>query len=508
MADETNTTSHDLEAPPADLAVPDLTPPAVRKRPPMSRQLLEWLATDWDPAPVMPHPALDSGVAAHAARRRAAVSAALPGQLIVVPAGQQLTRANDTQFPFRASSAFVWLTGETAEGSVLVMTPREGSGHDATLYVRPYHHAGSERYFTDHQFGAIWVGNVPTPEETGDALGITTRPLTDLPGDLTAWRDEACALLSGHDPLIDPLLPRGSAEVLAPLVDELRLSKDAWEISRLRHACEATARGFADVAREIPLVLDRPVRGERWLEGTFWRRARLEGNEVGYTSIIGSGSHATTLHWWRNHGQLHSGDLLLADMGVESDEIHTADVTRTFPLDGQWSPQQRKVYSAVLEAQTAGIDQCRVGNDFMAAHRAAMWVLADHLHSWGVLEVPADVACSDDADRPGAGQHRRFTLHGTSHSLGLDVHDCANARDEVYLKGPLGENHVLTVEPGLYFQPNDRSVPAELRGIGVRIEDDIQVTSDGPVNLSGMLPRDPDEITAWMRQAQASTPEL
>jgi Xaa-Pro aminopeptidase len=507
MADETNATTP-LEATPADTAVADLTPAAVRKRTPMSKQLLDWLGTDWEAAPVVPHPAQDSGVAEHTARRRAELSARLPGQLIVAPAGQQLTRANDTQFPFRASSAFVWLTGETAEGSVLVMTPRSGGGHEATLYVRAYHHAGSERYFTDHQFGAIWVGNVPTPSQTGDVLAITTRPLTDLPGEISGWRDESCALLSGHDPLIDPLFPRGSSDVLAPLIDELRLTKDDWEISRLTHACAATSRGFADVAREIPLVLDRPVRGERWLEGTFWRRARLEGNDVGYTSIVGSGAHATTLHWWRNHGQLHSGDLLLADMGIETDEIHTADVTRTFPLDGQWSPPQRMVYAAVLEAQAAGIAECRIGNDFLAPHRAAMWVLAEHLHSWGILDVPAAVACSEDPERPGAGQHRRFTLHGTSHSLGLDVHDCANARDEVYHKGPLGNNHVLTVEPGLYFQPNDRRVPAELRDIGVRIEDDIHVTEAGPVNLSGMLPRDPDEVVAWMRQAQATSPDV
>lgn len=486
----------------------DLTPAAVRARPPLSRQLVEWLGTDWDPAPVMAHPASGSGVAERTPARRAAVSAALPGQLIVVPAGQQRTRANDTQYPFRASSAFVWLTGETAEGAVLVMTPRPGGGHEATLYVRAYHHAGSERYFTDHQFGAIWVGNVPTPEETAAALSMTTRPLTDLPDALAPWRDEACAVLTGHDPLVDPLLPRGAGADLARVVDELRLVKDDWEISRLAAACDATARGFADVVREIPLVLDRPVRGERWLEGTFWRRARLEGNDVGYTSIVGSGSHATTLHWWRNHGQLCSGDLLLADMGVETDEIHTADVTRTMPLSGRWSPPQRQVYAAVLEAQQVGITECRIGHDFLAANRAATWVLADHLHRWGILDVPPEVSCSDDPDRPGAGRHRRFTLHGVSHSLGLDVHDCAHARDEVYTQGPLAANHVLTVEPGLYFQANDRSVPAELRGIGVRIEDDIQVTEQGPVNLSAALPREPDEVTAWMRQVQAGRTEL
>jgi Xaa-Pro aminopeptidase len=486
-----------------------LTPSPVRKRPGMPGHLVEFLGTDWDPAPPMPHPAAGSAVAARAARRRAALSEHFAGQLVVVPAGQMRTRANDTQYPFRAASAFVWLTGETVEGAVLVMAPRSnGAGHDASLYVREYHQAGTEGYFTDHRFGAIWVGNVPTPAETADVLGLDTRPLGALASVLGAWRDQEVALLTGHDPLLDPLLPKGSGEKLAAVIDELRLAKDDWEIGRLQHACDATARGFTDVVREIPSVLDRPVRGERWLEGTFWRRARLEGNEVGYTSIVGAGAHGTTLHWWRNDGVLRSGDLLLADMGVESDEIHTADVTRTFPLTGEWTQTQRKVYLAVLEAQEAGIAECRVGNDFLAANRACMRVLAEHLHRWGILRVPPELSAGDDPEQPGAGQHRRWTLHGVSHSLGLDVHDCANAREEAYTHGPLGHNHVLTVEPGIYFQSNDRSVPPEFRGISVRIEDDIRVTADGPVNLSAGLPRDPDAITAWMREAQASRPEL
>ena len=490
-------------------AEPELTPPPVRKRPTMSRQLVEWLGNDWAPSPTMTHPAHGSGVSAHTAGRRAALSAHFTGQLIVVPSGQLKTRANDTQYPFRASSAFVWLTGETVEGAVLVMVPRRDEpGHDAILFVRDYHRAGTEGYFTDHQFGAIWVGNAPTPAETAAVLAVSTRPLVELPRELETWRDEECAVLLGHDPLVDPLLPRGAGDKLAAVIDELRLPKDDWEISRLQHACDATARGFADVVREIPVVLDRPVRGERWLEGTFWRRARLEGNEVGYTSIVGSGANGTTLHWWRNNGQLRSGDLLLADMGVETDEIHTADVTRTFPLSGQWSATQRKVYEAVLEAQQAGIAECTAGNDFLSANRACMRVLAEHLHSWGILDVAPDVSCSEDPEVPGAGHHRRWTLHGVSHSLGLDVHDCALAREEAYMHGPLGVNHVLTVEPGLYFQPNDLSVPAEFRGISVRIEDDIQVTANGPVNLSGALPRQPDDLTTWMREVQAAPPQI
>lgn len=486
-----------------------MTPPAIRKRARMNEQLVAWLGQDWDPAPAMPHPADGSG-ATFAAARRTRLSTHFPNTPIVVPAGLQLVRANDTQYPFRASSAFAWLTGETAEGAVLVMAPTGlptpgAASHDATLYVREYHQPGTEGYFTDHLFGAIWVGGVPTPAETARALRLACRPLSELPAVLSKWRNTEVAMLRGVDPTVDELLPRSAERALAPIIDELRLTKDDWEIARLRYACQVTARGFADVVAELPKVLDRrDMRGERWLEGTFWRRARMEGNEVGYTSIVGSGANATVLHWWRNHGALRSGDLLLADMGVETNELYTADVTRTFPLSGAWSPTQLKVYRAVLEAQEAGIAEVRMGNDFLAANRACMAVLAEHLHSWGILDVPPEVSCSADPDLPGAGRHRRYTLHAVSHSLGIDVHDCANAPDEVYHHGHLGLNHVLTVEPGLYFQVNDLSVPVEFRGIGVRIEDDIQVSSAGPVNLSSDLPRDPDEISAWMREVQAT----
>ncbi len=470
---------------------------------PLPEHLRAAIARDWDPAPPMPHPARPD-VAPHAARRRAALSQLLRGQVIVVPAGAPKVRANDTDYAFRAGSSFTWLTGETASEAVLVMTP-SGEGHDSALYLREYAQAGEVEYFTGRVHGALWVGNVPSPADTEQVLQLRTRPLTALAGDLAGYRDAAVALLRGFDPSVDALFPNGNDAELARTLDELRLTKDEWELGRLAFACEATARGFADVVRELPRVIGRTdLRGERWLEGTFWRRARLEGNEVGYTSIVGSGGHATTLHWWRNHGSVAPGGLLLADMGVETDELYTADVTRTMPVDGEWSPAQLKVYRAVLEAQVAGIAEVKAGADFYAAHRAAQYVLADHLHSWGLLEVPAEVSCDEDRDRPGAGLHRRYTLHGTSHMLGIDVHDCALAREEVYREGTLAAGYVLTVEPGLYFQTNDRSVPAELRGIGVRIEDDVAVTDGAALNLSAMLPRDPDEVTAWMREVQGT----
>ena len=478
---------------------------------PLSAELAKAMAENWDPAPLMPHPASPTGTpspgAATFARNRAALSAVFGGQLVVVPAGAPKVRAYDTHYSFRAWSGFTWLTGETIEGAVLVLAPAGAgpdSGHTAALYLREYEGPGKPGYFTNRFYGALWVGNVPTVADTATVLGVSTRPLSELARDLEVHRGRPVLAPRGVDPSVDALLPHAELGRLHQVIDELRLVKDDWEISQLQAACDATARGFADVAAELPGVLARGGRrGERWLEGTFWRRARYEGNEVGYSSIVGAGRHATTLHWWRNDGDLAEGQLLLADMGVEVDSLFTADVTRTLPVNGAWTDTQRKLYDAVLESQEAGIAEVKAGADFLAANRAAMWVLADHLHSWGVLPVTADVSCAADPEAPGAGLHRRYTLHAVSHMLGIDVHDCAQARAELNRDGPLGAGYVLTVEPGLYFQPNDLTVPAEWRGIGIRIEDDILVTDGAPVNLSGGLPRQPDEVTAWMRDVQS-----
>ncbi len=474
----------------------------------MSDELRASITQGWGTQPEIPHPARTDGVA-FTARRRAALSQAFPGQLVVVPAGPLKTRANDTEYAFRADSSFTWLTGETAADSVLVLAPADPSsaaaGHDATLYIREYVGPGDLGYFTDRLHGSIWVGGVPSVARTQDALGLAVRPLREL-GAAVSGRDAVS--VGGVDPGVDALVRGRDGARLAQVIDGLRLVKDEWEIARLQHACDATARGFADVAHELPMLLDRGgARGERWLEGTFWRRARLEGNEVGYTSILGAGAHGTTLHWWRNDGAITPGQLLLADMGVETDELYTADITRTMPVTGEWTANQLKVYRAVLEAQDAGIAEVKAGADFLAAHRAAMWVLADHLYTWGILPVPADVSCASDTEAPGAGLHRRYSLHGTSHMLGIDVHDCAQARSEIYPKGQLEAGYVLTVEPGLYFQPHDETVPADLRGLAVRIEDDILVTDGAAVNLSAALPREPAEISEWMRAAQ-SAPSL
>ncbi|GAA3094634.1 hypothetical protein GCM10020254_44790 [Streptomyces goshikiensis] len=299
-------------------------------------------------------------------------------------------------------------------------------------------------------------------------------------------------VLRGHDAVIETALTDKVTaerdEELRVHLSEARVVKDAFEVAELQKAVDSTVRGFEDVVK----VLDKAeATSERYIEGTFFLRARVEGNDVGYGSICAAGPNACTLHWVRNDGQVRPGDLLLLDAGVETRDLYTADVTRTLPVNGTYSDIQRKVYDAVYEAQEAGIAAVRPGAKFRDFHDAAQRVLAEKLVEWGLLEGPVERVLE-------LSLQRRWTLHGTGHMLGMDVHDCAAARTEAYVDGTLEPGMCLTVEPGLYFQTDDLTVPEEYRGIGVRIEDDILVTEDGNRNLSAGLPRASAEVEAWM----------
>ena len=194
-----------------------------------------------------------------------------------------------------------------------------------------------------------------------------------------------------------------------------------------------------------------------------------------------------------NDGPVTPGDLVLVDAGVERDSLYTADITRTLPVSGTFTKRQREVYEAVLEAADAAFQVVKPGAIFKDIHAAALAVIARRVSQWGFLPVDVDTALS-----PEGQHHRRYMIHGTSHHLGLDVHDCAQARREMYLEGELRAGMVFTIEPGLYFQPDDETVPPEWRGIGVRIEDNILVTPSGAENLSAGIPRTPEEIEAWV----------
>ncbi|GAA4119492.1 aminopeptidase P family protein [Nocardioides fonticola] len=427
-----------------------------------------------------------SSVAEPAARRRAALAALFPGERLVLPAGGFKVRANDTDYRFRPDTAHTYYAGNQTSDAVLVV-------HDDqhVLYARPRASRETDEFFRDRQYGELWAGRRPSAHEISSALGLEVRHIDQLADDLRASSPKT-RVHRGVSAAVDALV-EGDASLdadLARVVSEQRLIKDAWEIAQLEEACAITAAGFEDCVREWPRVLEY---GERWIEGTFFRRARTQGNDIGYDSIVAGGAHATTLHWIENSGPITPGQLVLLDMGVENRQLYTADITRTIPVDGRFTDLQRRLYELVLAAQEAGIAAVRPGVPFASVHEASMTVLAHGLEDMGLLPVSAEEALD-----PESKVYARWTLHGTSHMLGMDVHDCGQAAPESYAKGELAEGMVLTVEPGLYFQADDLLVPEELRGIGIRIEDDVQVTADGARNLSAALPRTVADIEEWM----------
>jgi Xaa-Pro aminopeptidase len=431
------------------------------------------------------------------AARRAAIAGQFPGETLVVPTGREKVRANDTNYRFRPGTDCYYLTGITDPDVVLVLSPH-GDGHRAIVFSHPNPGKTSDAFFTDRVRGELWVGPWLGLPELAERYGVETESLETLPSLIAGAGAEKLRVLRGLDAGVDELAaPSDDREkAFAAALSEARLIKDDLEIAELRAAIASTKRGFDDVIRALPTAAT-----ERVVEGVFGLRARVEGNDVGYGTIAASGPDACTLHWVRNDRRIAAGDLLLFDAGVEGVSLYTADVTRTLPVSGTFTPEQRAIYTLVWEAQQAAFAACLPGNDFLEPNRAAMTVLAHGLERLGIL------ASAEDALRDEHQFYKRYSLHGVSHMLGLDVHDCAAARAETYRFGALRPGMVLTVEPGLYFQLDDLTVPAPYRGIGVRIEDDVVITPAGYENLTAGFPSEAGAVEAWVRTLRGTAPE-
>jgi Xaa-Pro aminopeptidase len=452
------------------------------------------MKSGWTPSSLGDLPPLE--VVTYAFTRRQVLSEAFKGIRLVLPAGGYKVRANDTDYNYRPHSAYVYYSGvqgadATAE-AVLVLEP-SGDSHITYLYMNPRSTRDTDAFYRDAKYGELWVGRRFTLDEAKARYQIDTRHLSELEALLSDGKETLT--LRSVDQLVDKNVKTHTREEeFATFVSEQRLCKDEYEIAELQAAVDSSALGFNDVIAAIPAAVETP-RGERVLDAAFYGRARILGNDLGYNTIVGAGSHACVLHWIRNDGDVHRGELVLVDAGVEMQSFYTADITRTLPVDGRFSPAQRALYMLVYESQLAGFAAIKPGVLFSEINKACQEVLAKGLADMGVLTVSAE-----ESLKPEVGLHRRWTLHGVSHHLGLDVHDCAQARKEMYLDAPLREGMVLTVEPGLYIQPDDELFAPEYRGIGIRIEDDVVVTADGCRNLSEDIPRHPDDIEKWMKQ--------
>jgi Xaa-Pro aminopeptidase len=481
-------------------ATPAQRPPHAGTRPPRLAEVPAFtkaIAAGWRTVDVPPPVTADAALAAAAHRTRLAERTAerTGPAAIVAAAGRAPIRSNDMSYDYRADSDFVWLTGCAIQDAVLVLRAgREGGGdHAAELFAPPPARPGETGFFADAAYGELWVGPSPGLPDWSRALAIPVRPLAEL--------DDALAALPGAwaTPGTGPELLRRHGLVaddgLAAALAELRMIKDDWEIAQLRQAVDHTVTGFDAVLAEIPHAVEEPGgRGERWLQGTFDRHARTVGNAPGYATIVGSGPHAPTLHWVRCDGPVLPDQPLLLDMGVETDTFYTADVTRTVPPTGRFTDAQRAVHDLVEAAHRAGMAHVGPGRTYSDFHFASMEVIARGLADWGLLPVSVDEALS-----PEGQHHRRYLVCGIGHHLGLDVHDCGLASYEAYQGAAMAPGMVLTVEPGLYFHAHDETVPPELRGVGIRLEDDLLVTADGAEVLSGALPISAPEVETWVR---------
>ncbi len=397
-------------------------------------------------------------------------------------------RNGDVDHEFRGSSDFVYLTGFEEPDAVAVLHP----GHPErkfTLFVRPRDPAQE-----------TWTGERAGVEGARERLGADAAfPVGEIEKELPACLANARRLVyaAGRDEEADRAVFRAIAalrtrartgvraptEILdpEPILHELRLRKRPEEIAALRRAAAITSEAHATAMREA-----RPGMHEYDVQALLEYRFRRAGSpRNGYPSIVGSGPNATTLHYTANRRRLERGDLLLIDAGAEVD-FYTADVTRTFPVGGRFSRPQRAVYEVVLDAQERAIAECRPGVPFDRVHETALRTLVEGMLRIGLLAGDPDAIVKDES-------YKKLYMHRTSHWLGMDVHDVGAYRPEGGWR-PLEPGMVLTVEPGIYVRPGTEGAPPEFAGIGVRIEDDVLVTADGPEVLTAAAPKTIAEI--------------
>jgi Xaa-Pro aminopeptidase len=428
-----------------------------------------------------------------AARRDAYMRALGPEAVAVVRSLPERLRNGDSYFPFRQVSDLYYLTGFVEPDATLIIRPGAETER-VVMFVRP----------RDPE-AEVWDGRRAGVEGARQQFGADAAfPANELSSKLSE-------LIANHEELhfalgLDDDMDRLVAQSIARLrktekkgkrppravvdpracLHELRLHKRPEELAALRRAADISVE-----AHVAAMQLGRPGAFEHELEAVINYTFRKHGGAgPGYATIVGAGENATVLHYIANRCAVADGDLVLVDAGCEYNH-YTADITRTWPANGRFTPAQRLVYDIVLDAQVSAIELARPGGTLDDIHHHVVRRLTEGMISLGLLSGSAD-------DRITDGSYRKFYMHGTSHWLGLDVHDAG-----AYMQGgkarPLAPGMVITVEPGLYIAADAPDVPRELRGIGVRIEDDVAITSGAPDVLTAACPKRIDDLEAACR---------
>jgi Xaa-Pro aminopeptidase len=427
------------------------------------------------------------------AARRARLVHAMGEGVAVIPTAPERIRNRDAHYPYRYDSYFFYLTGFTEPDAALVLVA--GATPRSILFCR-------ERHVEREQ----WEGVRHGPEGARARFGFDdAHPVGALDEQLAMMLENQPTLFAplGGDAewdaramrWLNAVRAKSRAGILAPeriqdvraLIDEMRLIKDAHELAWMRRAASISAAAHRRAMRAT-----RPGRFEYEIEAELLYAFRRKGAQFpAYWPIVAGGRGACTLHYVANDARLDDGSLLLVDAGCELDG-YAADITRTFPVNGRFSGAQRDVYEIVLAAQRAAMDTVTPGSTWNAPHDAAVRVLAQGMLDLKLLPGSLDEVLETET-------YKRFYMHRTGHWLGLDVHDAGEYKRAGAWR-PLEVGMTLTVEPGLYIRAAD-DVPAPLRDIGVRIEDDVAVTPAGCEILTRAAPKAIDEIEALMRDA-------
>ncbi|MFZ1126486.1 MAG: aminopeptidase P N-terminal domain-containing protein [Candidatus Baltobacteraceae bacterium] len=433
------------------------------------------------------------------AERRDEVARRIGAAVAIVPAARHALRNSDAEYDYRQNSDFHYLTGFGEPEAVLLIAPSHPAERDV-LFVRPR-----------DRLKEIWTGKRAGVEGAVAEYGMhAAYPIDELPQRLADYLSGVSTVYYGlgTDEEMDRTVFAAAREArrrarrggTAPtsfvepgtVLHELRLRKSPEELALMRRAAAASLAGH-----EAGMRATRPGLYEHELEAIIEYGYRRAGAlAVAYPSIVAGGGNATILHYNTNRDVLRDGDLVLVDSGAEV-ELYASDVTRTWPVSGRFTAEQRAIYEIVLRAQFAAIDQVRPGRSFDAYHESAARVLAEGLIDIGLLAGSVDEARE-------SGKLQEFYPHRTGHYLGLDVHDAGPYTDAGGNYRTLEPGVVLTVEPGLYVQP-DLDVPERWKGIGVRIEDDIVCTEGDPENLTAAIPKSIEELEAIVGSEAAAS---
>jgi Xaa-Pro aminopeptidase len=432
-----------------------------------------------------------------AQRRQKLLESLGPDAVAIFVGGSLAVRSADTEYPFRQDSDFWYLTGFDHPDAVAILSTREGP--DFVLFVQPRDQAaetwtgyrpGVEGAIADYGADAAYpidelLDRLPEMLRGARSVHHALGRHTKLDARIIALQDEIRRQSRGGilpaEALIDPRL----------LVHEMRMLKTADEISIMQRAAEISLDAHRAAAR-----ICRDGRFEYELEAELAHVFRGRGGSgPAYGSIVGSGVNATILHYIRNDQPLRSGELVLIDAGVEL-EGYASDVTRCYPVDGRFTPEAGELYELVLAAQMASLEASRPGATLPEVHAASVRTLTRGLVDLGFLEGEVDGLIEQEAYRP-------YYMHGTSHWLGLDVHDVGayvvRTGDGTTKPRPLAPGMAYTIEPGLYVSADDPKAPERFRGLGIRIEDDVVITEDGILNLTRDIPKRIADIESWMQ---------